>query len=156
MDIHSAFRAGAEKLASSAFGDIHREFGIAQNEWELLTQEEFWTPQQQRQVRSLIASTVEVSLTIAGMPPTPLPVQYVAAVIAIVVAPANQIVAAMKAPDTFDAYDASGLNGAPTDNAASKQQLLGLVMAYAGGFGGEPMPRVDLEVVEIVKMENKK
>lgn len=156
MDLHKAFRNAAEQLAGSQYGTLHKEHGISQVDWDLLTQNEDWTPQQARQIRASLAATVEVALTIAGMPPIPLPVQYVAATIAVVVAPCNRLVAATKAPDTFDAFAASGLNGMSEVQTATREQMLALVMAYSGGFGGEPMPRVDSEVVELVKKESKK
>jgi len=147
---------GAEALASRQYGSIHREHGIMDADWRLLTQETNWTPSEARKIRSLLASVVEVCMTIAGMPPVPLPAQYVAATIAIVVAPANRMVAAMKAPDTFDAFSASGLNQEMEVKTTEREQMMALVMAYSGGFGGEPMPRLDEEIVELVKEANVK
>lgn len=87
MDLHKSFRLDAERLAGSQYGSLHKEFGISEVDWKLVTQEEHWTMEQMRASRAIIASVVEVALTVAGMPPVPLPAQYVAAVIAIVVAP---------------------------------------------------------------------
>lgn len=94
-------------------------------------------------------------MTIAGMPAIPLPGQYVAALIAEVVAPCNYMIAAVKAPDTFDATDASGLLAQSEVKRMEPQQLMALIIAYAGGYGGEPgnekLPR---SVAEKVKEAN--
>ena len=92
-----------------AYAEVHRQYGLSEADWTLLTQDEHWSADQARSVRSILANVVEVAMTIAGIPPVPLPGHYVAAVIAIVVAPANRFVAASKSPDTFDAVLASGL-----------------------------------------------
>ena len=150
-DLHRAFRSGAEILVGRTYGSLHAEYGISQVDWELITQDRMWTPQEATMARAILAQVTEVSLTIAGIPPTTLPVQYVAAVIAIIVSPANRMVACLKAPDTFDGVMASGLKGAVEVQPAERETIMGLVMAYSGGFGGEPMPRLDPEVAEMRK-----
>jgi len=155
MDIHRAFRMGAEALAvGQSYNELHRSHGLLEPDWELLTQDQHWTPEQARQVRSILASVIEVSLTIAGMPPIPLPGQYAAAVIAIIVSPANRLVAAMKVPDTFDAVAASGLMETFEVRPMRPEQMVALVVAYSGGLGGEPV-RGELppEVSRIMKKE---
>ena len=159
MEIHKAFRLGAEVLAQNncKYSSLHKGHGIEQAQWDLLTQKEFWTPDQARQIRSVLANVIEVCMTISGMPAMPLPGQYCAAVIAICVAPVNRLVACTKAPDTFDADAASGILGTHEVKDMSVQQLMSLVMAYSGGFPGEPpahkLPR---EVKEIMKNEAKR
>ena len=140
MDLHSAFKIGARRIAKDdkQYTDLHKAHGIEQAHWELLTQGEYWTPDQSRAIRSILANVIEVSMTIAGMPAIPLPGQYVAALIAEVVAPCNYMIAAVKAPDTFDATDASGLLGGAEVRTMEYQQLMALVIAYAGGYGEEP------------------
>lgn len=142
MDIHNAFRIGAQTIARSEkeYTQLHKAHGIEQSDWELLTQREYWTPEQSQKIRSILANVVEVSMTIAGMPAIPLPAHYVAAVISEVVAPINQMVACVKAPDTFDAVDASGLLGTHVVKDMPVQQLMSIVLAYNGGFPGEPAP----------------
>lgn len=136
------------------YGEIHRAHGISQADWKLITQEEFWTPEQYRSVRSLLANVVEVSMTVAGLPSVPLPGQYVAAVIAICVSPCNRIMAAQKAPDTYDAVVASGLQETFQVRPMPREQMVSLVLAYSGGFGGEPpMQRLNAEVVEMARKE---
>lgn len=157
-EIHTAFRRGATILAEGqSYGAIHREMGLMEPDWELLVQEEHWTPADARRVRSILAGVIEVAMTIAGMPAVPLPGQYAAAVIAICVAPANRMVACMKVPDTFDAVAASGLFGEFEIRPMRPEQMMSLVVAYSGGLGGEPpAQRLQGEVLEIMKKESKK
>lgn len=152
-DLHKSFRLGAETLVLGGFKyrDIHRAHGIGQADWDILVQEEPWTPQQVMGIRNVLAQVVEVALTIAGMPPVPLPGQYVAAVIAIIVQPANRFLACTKVPDTFDAVAASGLQGMSEIQPMKREQLFALTMAYSGGFGGEPSPKLPSEVLEMKK-----
>ena len=77
-------------------------------------------------------------MTIAGMPAIPMPGQYAAALIAEVVAPCNRFLACTKAPDTFDAVDASGILGTHEIKPMSTQQLMALTLAYSGGLQNEP------------------
>jgi len=155
LDVHMIFRRGAEELArGQSYGSVHRSHGLLEADWDLLTQDEHWTPEQARRCRSVLASVCEVALTIAGMPAVPLPGQYVAAVIAIVVGPANRLVACMKVPETFDAVAASGLHTEFEIRPMKPEQMIALVLAYSGGMGGEPpMHRLNAEVVEIIKKE---
>ena len=157
-DLHLSFRLGAESLVigTMKYTELHRSHGITQADWELLTQPEHWTPEQVRQIRSILASTIEVCMTIAGLPPVPLPGQYAAAVIAIVVGPANRFLAAAKVPETFDAIAASGLEGTVEIKPLRQETMFGLVMAYSGGYGGEPSPRLNAEVNEMRKKGNEK
>jgi hypothetical protein len=160
MNLHDAFMIGALQLAKDqkAYSDLHKSHGIEETHWNLITQKEYWTPDQQRAVRSILANVLEISMTIAGMPPVPLPGQYVAAVIATVVSPCNRMVAAMKAPDSFDAFDASGLIGGEHKDEPDKmkfQQLISLVIAYSAGYRGEPMSqRMEPKIAELVEAEN--
>jgi len=155
-NIHSAFRRGAEQLAQGqCYTDLHRSYGILEPDWSLLTQDRYWSPDESRRIRSILAGVIEVSLTIAGMPAVPLPGQYCAAVIAIVVAPANRIVACTKVPETFDAVSASGLFQAFEIRPMRSEQMISLVLAYSGGLGGEPpMQRLPAEVAAVMKKES--
>ena len=102
-------------------------------------------------VRAILAQCLECTLAISGIPATTLPAQYAAATIAIIVAPANRMVACLKAPDTFDAVAASGLTQDVDIRPAERETLMALVMAYSGGYGSEPMPRLDVELRETRK-----
>ena len=159
MDIHLAFRIGAEKLAASGgnYTDLHKSYGIQEHDWLLLTQTENWSPDQARQIRTILANVVEVSMTIAGMPAIPLPGQYVAAVIATIVSPVNRLLACVKAPDTFDAYLASGIEQTHEVKEMPWQQLQGLVIAYSGNYPGEPPAhRLPKDVKKVMQKENEK
>lgn len=157
MDLHSAFKVAARKMAQDerAYTDLHKAHGIEESHWRLFTQDEYWTPDQARAIRTILANIVEISMTIAGMPAIPLPAQYVAAVIAECVAPCNRLVACTKVPDTFDAFDASGLIGTHEIKDVTPQQMMALVMAYSGGYTGEPNnQKIPSEIVEQVKQAN--
>ena len=157
MELHQAFRIGAKKIAQDQrrYSELHKSYGIEEVHWNLLTQDEYWTPDQARSVRSILANVVEVSMTIAGMPSIPLPGQYVAAVIAEVVAPCNRMLACSKSPDTFDATAASGLLGTSEVKQMELHQLIALTLAYSAGFPDEPPAhKLPEETVEMVKEAN--
>jgi hypothetical protein len=141
---------------SVKYTELHRSHGITQADWDLLVADAPWTPEEVRQVRSVLASVIEVCMTIAGLPPVPLPGQYAAAVIAIVVAPSNRFLACQKVPDTFDAVAASGLEGKVDVRPVRQETMFGLVMAYSGGYGGEPLARLPDDVNELRKKGNEK
>jgi hypothetical protein len=157
LDIHQAFRQGAQRLAANEcrYTTLHKSHGIEEHHWEVLTSTEYWSIEESRQMRSVLASVIEVSMTIAGMPAIPLPGQYVAAVIAEVVSPCNRMLACMKAPDTFDAVQASGILGTHEIVDMPYQQLMGLVIAYSGGYPGEPSAsKLPREVSDAIVNEN--
>lgn len=159
LDLHKAFRHGAQVIAANQckYTTLHKQHGIEPAQWELLTQHEYWTPDQARQIRTILANVVEVSMTIAGMPAIPLPGQYVAALIAEVVGPCNRMVACTKAPDTFDAEVASGIQMTHKVQDMSVQQLMALVIAYSGDFPNEPgAGRLPKSVQQQVSEANKK
>lgn len=152
MELHQAFRHGAEVLVSSDYGDIQKQYGIRESDWNLLCKDQLWSTDDALKVRGILAQVVEVAMTISGMPAVPLPGQYVAAVIAICVAPCNRMVACTKVPETFDAYHASGLMEAFEVKPVPREQMMALVMAYSGGFAGEPqMQRLPRQVREAKK-----
>lgn len=162
MDIHRAFRQGAKKLAESEnrYSDLHKSHGIEEHHWQLLTQDEYWTPEQARQIRAILAAVAEVSLTIAGMPAVALPGHYVAALISEVVAPPNRLLACMKAPETFNAVDAAGIEATFEVKPMNYEQLMSLVLLYSGGYGAEPsvhrLPKTIEAQVEKQNLEVKK
>lgn len=159
LDIHKAFRHGAEKLAADQckYTALHQGHGIDPFSWEVLTKKEYWSPDEARDMRSVLANVIEVSLTIAGMPAIPLPGQYVAALIAIVVAPANRLLACTKAPDTFDAFAASGLMETHEVKTMPVQQLMALVVLYSAETYAEPPPhKLPRNVGEAMEKHSKK
>lgn len=158
-DIHQAFKMGAMQLAANQceYSNLHKGHGIDQYDWDILTQSEYWSPEQARNMRSVIANVVEVSMTIAGMPAIPLPGHYVAALIATVVAPCNRMVACVKAPDTFDGAIAAGIESTHQVKEMSVQQLMALVLAYSGGYPGEPQPhKLPKQVAQQMQKVSKK
>lgn len=158
MDIHKAFQIGAQRLAQeqSKYTELHKSHGIVEAEWELLTQDEYWTAEQARSMRTILANVLEVSMTVAGLPAIPLPGQYAAALIATVVKPCNRFVACQKCPDTFDAVDASGIISTSEAKPMKQEQITSLVLAYSGGLTEEPVShRLPKEVSQQVISENK-
>lgn len=159
MDIHKAFRHGAQILAKAQceYTSLHKGHGIDQAHWDLLTQGEYWSPDQARQIRSVLANILEVSMTIAGMPAIPLPGQYTAALIAEIVSPANRLLACTKAPDTFDAEAASGLTETHSVKPMGIQQLMSIVIAYSGSYENEPAAHVlPMDIKSHMKKGNEK
>lgn len=159
MDIHEAFKIGAKELAKAQceYTDLHKGHGIAEADWALVTQKENWTQEQARQMKTLLSGVTEVAMTIAGMPPIPLPGHYVAAVIAKCVSPVNRMIACMKAPDTFDADLASGIMQSHEVKPMSREQLMALVLLYSADYDGEPAAhKLPREVKETMKKENAK
>jgi hypothetical protein len=157
LDLHASFKIAARRIAQQdrQYTELHKAHGIEEAHWELLTQAEYWTPDQGRAIRSILANVVEVSMTIAGMPALPLPGQYVAALICEVVSPCNWMLASTKAPETFDAFDATGFTKESEVKPMTHQQMMALVMAYGGGYTGEPANNVlSREVVQQVKQAN--
>ena len=135
MDVMRMMAIGAMQLVTLGKEHTaqHAAAGFSAEEWNLLTQETPWSQEQRRQVRSVLAEAVNVTLELAGLPSEPLPGQYVAAVIVKVVAPCNRLVAAYRAPETYDAVSASGLVG-PTDIVEmTASQMVSLVTAYSSG-----------------------
>jgi hypothetical protein len=155
VDLHAAFKVGAKKIAQHdrQYTELHKAHGIEQAHWDLLTQKEYWTPDQSRGIRSVLANVIEVSMTIAGLPAIPLPGQYVAALISEVVSPCNYLVAAIKAPDTFDATDATGLMKEVEIRTMEPQQMMALVIAYAGDYTREPPGEVLPQQVSVKVQE---
>lgn len=156
MDIHKAFQIGAQRLAEDncRYADIHKAHGIDQAHWDLLTSSEYWTAEESRQIRPIIQAVAEASMTIASMPALPLPGHYLAALIAHVVKPVNQLIACTKVPETYDAITAAGLDKETELQTMTYQQMTGLVMAYSGGYVGEPAKgRLPKDLKQIVQKE---
>lgn len=148
QNVFQAFRRGALALATEtmAYTETHQRYGLSQDDWALLTQKEPWNVDQRRRVRSLISECVTISLTVAGLPAQSLPAQYVAAVIATIVSPANLIVAAHAAPESYDATGAANVEQTFQVTPVRSEQMLSLIMLYAGGFGSEPNANVTGQV----------
>lgn len=135
---------GAAQLAKDLkWGKVHERHGISRAEWELLTSPDEWSTAERRKIRNILGEVLTASLTIAGLPAAPVMGQYIAAVIALVVAPSNRIVACFCAPDNFDAGKASGLEGPVEIVRMEPEQLQGLVAAFsAASHFDEPHPRI--------------
>lgn len=140
FDVAKMMAVGAYELArfGAAHTPKHAAAGFSAAEWELLTSREPWGPTEGKNVRSILAEAVNVSLTMAGLPAVPMPAEYVAAVIYVLVAPVNRMVAASRAPEAYDAVKASGL-AAPVEIEAVRQEtMMSLVQAYSSGYLTDP------------------
>lgn len=135
MNLMKMFQVGAMALADMGrtHTAAHAAAGFSVEEWEVLTSAEVWSAEQRRRVRSILGEAVSVSLAMAGLPSEPLPGQYVAAVICAVVHPSNRLVAALRAPETYDAVSASGLMGETKIVPMTPEQMVSLVVAYSAG-----------------------
>lgn len=125
-----AFQLGTLPVA---YGDEHAALGFSRAEWSLITSEEGWLPAERRNVRSILSEAVNSSLERAGLASDPVPGQYVAMVICALVAPVNRLVAAARAPESYDAVVASGLFGPAELVDMPPWQMQSLVMAYSSG-----------------------
>lgn len=145
MNMFEIFRRGASVLANASlsYGDLHKMYGIAIEDWKLLTTDKLWTLSERQKIRSILIEMINISLTIAGIPPQSLPVQYVAALISSLVAPCNRLVACSCSPETYDAVAASGLEGPVQFVNTDRQTLTSLVLAYSSHVYIEPSEVVD-------------
>ena len=84
----------------------------------------------------MIANAVSITLNVAGLPPLPLPGAYVAAVICKLCASCNRIVAAMNAPESFDAMTASGITAEPIVIITKREQMIALVVYFSSADFG--------------------
>lgn len=145
------FNAGAYQMAdySATYGTLQQSAGFSQEDWDLLTDPECWSLSQQRKVHSVLAEAVSISMRVAGLQPTNLPGAYVAAVICRLVAPCNRLVAASRAPRSFDAMTASGIAGPSEVVETTPEQMMGLVCLFSEDFSGldrfEPEDGVPVE-----------
>ena len=137
MNQLKAFALGARHLAR-AYTKDRASYGIREEDWDLITRDEFWSPDERRRVRSVLTELVQISLTVSGLPATRLPGQFAAALIVEVVHPSNVIVACHCAPDSYDAVNASGLSQEVEITAMQPEQILSLAMAFLAGQYDEP------------------
>lgn len=132
MNHHQAFEQGAKYMATRTPAQM-QEMGMNVDEYAILTSGDPWLPQEVQQMRGVLAHAINVSLTFANLPARALPAQYVAAVIAYVVAPVNWLTAATIAPETFDAMNAVGSDEEFNPKPVRYEQMVALVMTYGGG-----------------------
>jgi len=138
MNSFEMFRNGALALASPdgkfAYTDTHAEYGVSKAHWDKLRSDKPWSPPDRTAMKAVLPEIMNIAFTISGLPSARIPAEYVAAVVATVVHPANLIVAAQICPLGFDALDASGLNGKNQIEDVSRERMVALIIAYAGGL----------------------
>lgn len=127
------FLNGANELASTdkAYGPVQQAAGFTREQWELLTDLTNWTLAQQRQIAGLLSEAVSICMRLAGLPPTPLPGAFVAAVIVKLVAPCNRLIGAVSAPASFDCMSALGLMQNVEIVTTTKEQMMALVVYFS-------------------------
>lgn len=147
------FRQAALAIAGTnkTYGSIHREHGLSKEDWDLLTQAEHWNVEQRTRATGTLHEVINISLTVSRLPVANLPAEYVAAMIASVVCPANLMAAAFSAPAAYDTAKASGmLGGEAKIEYVEGPQMLALVMQYYDvsvlnlQITTEPLEQVDL------------
>ncbi len=147
------FLLGANKLAVAGkeFGTEQQAAGFNKQEWDLLCSDECWSQAEQMKMGSILSMAVSITLRTAGLPPTPLPGAYVAAVICKLVAPCNRMVAASSAPESFDAMSASGLTEEPQDVITTQQQMYALVIYFSSAeYGALESFALDADMIAAV------
>lgn len=139
-----AFSIGARAMARDVGGAI-QEHGFQDFEWQVLTADYCWRPDQQVMIPGLIARLADSTMVLANLPRTRLPGQYVAALIVEVVKPCNIVVACWSAPDTFDASAASGEFAEFHIAAMPPEQILSLAMRMLGGDRRAMQPEIEID-----------
>ena len=144
------FMVGANQLAAMGieWGPDQQAAGFSETEWLLLTDTRCWSRSDQQKIPSALRKAVSLTLNIAGLTPTPLPAQFVAAVICKLCAPCNCLVASRCAPESFDAMAASGIYAETEVIASTVQQMDSLICAFqSGDYSSIQSARVD-EIAE--------
>lgn len=153
------FLMGARQLVTDSFefSDDHQAAGFSRQQWNLLTSNKHWTRAERREVKNLLETACSISQEIAGIPPSTMPGEYVAAVICLFVHPCNRILASRRAPEAFDTLSASGLIGRPEEKPVLPSQMTALVLMFTA-FGLDDLDRfpVDGQIERFVQEENMK
>lgn len=132
MNHFKAFTQGARFMATRTPKQM-AEMGMSQIHYEMLTSPDPWLPMEVQEMRGVLASAINISLTFANLPARALPAQYVAAVIGYMVNPVNWLTAATIAPETFDAVRSANAEEEYKAKPVTYEQMISLVMSYGGG-----------------------
>jgi hypothetical protein len=149
MNAFELFKNGAMALASPdgtfAYTDTHASYGVSKANWDKLRSKEPWTAPVRSQMKAALPEVLNIAYTVSGLPASRIPAEYIAAVVASVVSPANVLIAANIVPLGYDAAMASGLNGPSKIEDVTRERMIALCLAYAGGWrtGGAFSPAVE-------------
>lgn len=146
---HQLFLLGANQLAAAGkeYGPEQQAAGFTKDEWDLLCDPTCWTKSEQMKIGSILSSAISITLRTAGLPPTPLPGAFVAAVICKLVAPCNRLIAAASAPESFDVMSAVGITGESQKIITSREQMYALVVYFSSAeYGALESFRLDPEI----------
>lgn len=146
MNHFDAFTQGAKFMATRTPQQM-AEMGMTQLHFDMLTTKEPWLPAEVQEMRGVLASAINISLTFANLPARALPAQYVAAVIGYMVSPVNWLTAATIAPETFDAVSSAHGEDEFKARPVSYEQMISLVMSYGGGSKLQRSPMIIREPV---------
>ena len=142
MSNFELFRTGALSLCSEdgkfSYTKIHAQHGISEADWNVLRQKEPWSPVDRRKMKGVLAEIVQITFTISGLPAARIPAEYIAAVVSVVVAPTNCLIAAQEAPLGFDTAKATGLFGPSVVEDVTREKMSALILAYVGGHRSGP------------------
>ena len=142
-DFFDMYLAGARRLVAlgNEYSADHAAAGISEKEWTALTNPNMWFPEHYRVVKTALNEAVTASMALAMIPPMRMPGEFVAAVIASVVAPCNRLIACTQAPETFNGKQAAGVSDREDIEPMTVEQLMGLVQIYSGDSKSTPQPR---------------
>ena len=134
------FCGGARVVASLPLEHsdaVHGRAGIGAADWEVLKSADYWTRQQADTARSAIDKLLSHSLAASGLPPIQVPAEYVAACIAVVIAPCNWMAACFAARNGLDGRTLVQGNGdlQQQRELVSPERLFALVLLYSGEIG---------------------
>jgi hypothetical protein len=132
MNHFKSFTQGARYMATRTPQQM-AEMGMTQQHFDMLTSPDPWLPAEVQEMRGVLASAINISLTFANLPARALPAQYVAAVIGYMVNPVNWLTAATIAPETFDAVQSANSEEEFKTRPVQYEQMISLVMSYGGG-----------------------
>lgn len=130
---HQLFLLGANELATMPidYGPEQQAAGFTEQEWDLLTTDTCWTPNERMKIPSILSSAISITLRVGGLPPTALPGAFLASVICKLVKPCNRLLAASVAPESFDVMSAAGIHGESQIVNTTHQQMLALVVYFS-------------------------
>ena len=147
MNSFEIFRSGAMALAAAngdfAYTDTHAQYGVTKAAWAILRSPKPWTAPERSQMKVAIPEILNIAFTISGMPAKAIPAEYIAAVLAVVVAPSNILIAAQICPLGYDTAMASGLQGISKVEDVTRERMTALCLAYLGDYRAAPAEQTE-------------
>ena len=131
--------------------DVHGAVQISPQDWEILKSKSYWTPAQAREARTSIDKLINASLTLANVPPQPLSAEYIAAVMARVIAPCNWLVASNSGVQGLDGKQLASITGDdyPARKWVSPERLHHLILVFSMNF--DVLPKQPTEEDQMIQ-----